>query len=133
MQTRACFLRSMTVALVLLTPGCKSSFTYKLWTTDEFRHVREHATNSSVAVYYEAERKDYLISYDSVRDGGDAPRRLNYFLGENRERIMERKKPRFVSTNRLTLSAMPVNENTNAVPSVAFDGTLTIYSDNGQI
>ena len=133
MQTRPCFFPSLAVALVLLTPGCESSFTYKLWKTDEFRHVREHATNSTVTVYYELKRKDYLVSYDSVRDGGDAPRRLNYFLGENHERISERKKPHFVSTNRLALSAVPLNESTNMPPAATFDGTLTIYTDRGQI
>jgi hypothetical protein len=68
-----------------------------------------------------------------VRDGGDAPRRLHFFLGENRERITERQKPHFVSTNRLALTPVPLNASTNAPPAAAFDGALTIYTGRGQV
>src|SRR5678816_1999736 len=105
MQTNSLGVRLLGGVLAFLMAGCESSFTYKVWKTEEFRHVRERATNSNVTVFYEPVRKDYLISYDAVRDGGDDPRRLNYFLGENRERVLDRKKPSFVSTNHLTLNA----------------------------
>jgi hypothetical protein len=133
MQISFWTVRLIAAALAMLMAGCQHSFTYKLWQTDEFRHVRERATNSNVAVFYAPARKDFLISYNSVRDGGDGPRRLNYFLGENRGRIFDRKKPAFVSTNHLTLNAVPINQGTNSTPAAKFEGMLIIYTDKGQI
>lgn len=119
--------------LVVLMAGCESSFTYKLWHAEDFHHVRAPATNSNVAVYYEPNRKDFLVAYDSVRDGSEAPRRLNYFLGANTERIAHRKKPSFLSTNRLILQAVPVNQETNSKPAAVFQSALTIYTSDGEI
>jgi hypothetical protein len=115
MQTNSWAVRLLGASLVLLMTGCESSFTYKLWKTDEFRHVREPATNPAVAVFYAPQHKDYLVGYDSVVDGGDVPRRVHYFLGENHERVIDRQKPRLVSTNRIGLQPVPINQGTNAL------------------
>ena len=130
----ACFLG---LASVFLLTGCTSSFTYKVWHTGEFRHVREPAANPALAVFFEPQRKDFLVAYDSVLDGGDDPRRLNYFLGENERPVAERRKPHFTSTNGSVMIAVPVNGPTNNRPVAIWDKDpakeLTIYTDAGGI
>lgn len=116
--------------------GCgahRESFTYKLWHMDEFRHVREPSADAAVAVYYAERRKDYLVAYNSHRDGGDRPRREAYFLGDYQSKLGETKQPRLVSTNRLHLVPVPMSAATNVVPRAEFDRQLTIHSAAGPI
>ena len=122
------------LALAALT-GCglhRESFTYKLWHTDEFRHWREPATNAAVAVDYSPARKDYLVTYNSLRDGDNTPRRQSYFLGDYQARLPEEKKPRLVTAERLMLVSVPVNRTTNP-PCAHFDKALTIHAPEGEI
>lgn len=127
---------ALPLALVVFT-GCadlhKHSFTYKLWQTDDFRHLREPATNPAVAVHFAPQRKDYLVTYDSLRDGDDAPRRIGYFLGDYETQNPDRRRPRLVATNRMELVSVPVNAGTNSLPSALFDHRLTIYTAQGQV
>ena len=125
--------RRMFMGLALLLTGCTSSFTYKVWNTGEFRHVREPAPNPAPAVFYEPQRKDFLVSYDSVRDGGDDPRRLHYFVGENENRVSERRKPHFTSAKGAALIAVPLNDATNHLPAATFRKELIIYTAAGVI
>jgi hypothetical protein len=122
------------LALTALT-GCglhRESFTYKLWHTDEFRHWREPATNAAVAVDYSPARKDYLVTYNSLRDGDNELRRQSYFLGDYQSRLPEKRKPRLVSTKKLELTPVPVNGATNP-PCAHFDKALTIHAPEGEI
>ena len=122
------------LALAALT-GCglhRESFTYKLWHTDEFRHWREPATNAAVALDYSPARKDYLVTYNSLRDGDNTPRRQSYFLGDYHSRLPDKKKPRFVSTKKLALVPVPVNSATNP-PCAHFDKSLIIYTLEGEV
>ena len=125
--------RIMFMGLALLLTGCTSSFTYKVWNTGEFRHVREPATHPAPAVFYEPHRKDFLVAYDSVRDGGDDPRRLHYFVGENENRVSERRKPHFTSTKGAALIAVPLNDSAHQLPTATFRNELTIYTVAGVI
>jgi hypothetical protein len=122
------------LALAALT-GCglhRESFTYKLWHTDEFRHWREPATNAAVAVDFSPARKDYLVTYNSLRDGDNTPRRQSYFLGDYQSRLLEERKPRLVTTEKMTLVSVPVNGATNP-PCAHFDKALTIHAPEGEI
>ena len=122
------------LALAALT-GCglhRESFTYKLWHTDEFRHWREPATNAAVALDYSPARKDYLVTYNSLRDGDNTPRRQSYFLGNYQSRLLEEKKPRLVSNKKLALVSVPLNSTTNP-PCAHFEHVLTIHSTEGEI
>jgi hypothetical protein len=122
------------LALAALT-GCglhRESFTYKLWHTDEFRHWREPATNAAVAVDYSPVRKDYLVTYNSLRDGDNELRRKSYFLGDYQSGLAEERKPRLVSTEKLELTSVPVNGATNP-PCAHFDKALTIHAPEGEI
>ena len=133
MKLRAWFLRFTGLLLAALVSGCEHSFTYTLWHQDEFRHHREPATNPAVAVYYAPGRKDFLVAYNSLRDGDQSPRRQAYFLGENQARLSEHKKPAFVSTNRWPLVPVPLNGPTNVLPRARFDQRLTIHAEAGDI
>ena len=123
-------------ALALLTlTGCglhRESFTYKLWHTDEFRHWREPATNAAVTVNFSPARKDYLVTYNSLRDGDNTPRRQSYFLGDYQARLLEEKKPRLVSTKKLELTSVPLNSATTP-PCAHFEHVLTIHTPEGEI
>ena len=129
-------LTSMFLLLTLTAlTGCglhRESFTYKLWHTDEFRHWREPATNAAVAVDYSPARKDYLVTYNSLRDGDNTPRRQSYFLGDYQARLLEEKKPRLVSTKKLALVSVPLNSATTP-PCAHFEHVLTIHTTEGEI
>jgi hypothetical protein len=121
-------------ALTALT-GCglhRESFTYKLWQTDEFRHWREPATNAAVAVDYLPARRDFLVTYNSLRDGDDRPRRQSYFLGDYQSRLPDEKEPRLVEAGKLMLKPVPVNGATNP-PFAHFDKALTIHTTDGEV
>ena len=133
MKLRACFFRFTGLLLAPLLAGCEHSFTYTLWHQDEFRHHREPATNPAVAVYYAPQRKDYLVAYNSLRDGDHTPRRQAYFLGASEVRVSEHQKPAFVSTNGWQLQPVPVNTATNVLPYAGFDRRLTIHTAAGDI
>ena len=135
MKLRAWFLRLLGLLLAALLPGCElaeKSFTYKVWHTDDFRHVRGPATNPDVAVFYAPERKDFLVAYNSIRDGADAPRRQSYFVLQNEELVASRKKPAFASSNGLEVVAVPVNGATNVFPHALFDQRLIIHTAESQ-
>ena len=133
MKLRAWFLRFTCLWLAALVSGCEHSFTYTLWHQDEFRHHREPATNPAVAVYYAPQRKDFLVAYNSLRDGDNTPRRQAYLLGDNQARVSEHKKPALVSTNRWPLVPVPINGATNVLPHARFDQRLTIHTETGDI
>jgi hypothetical protein len=131
MQSKNCPWRALPLlALLALTgSGC---FTHQLWQTDEFRHWREPATNAAVAVYYSPAHQDYLVGYNSLRDGDGDLQRTYYFLGAHQSRQTERSKPRLVSPKRLELVPVPLNSTTNS-PCAHFDKTLTIHTPEGTI
>jgi hypothetical protein len=133
MNRRAWFVRLTGLFLVVLLPGCEHSFTYKLWQQDQFRHHREPATNAAVAVYYAPRQKDFLVAYNSLRDGDSAPRRQAYFLGANEALVRDHQKPKLTATNRLVLEAVPVNLDTDAVPRAQFHRELIISTEAGDI
>ncbi len=122
------------LALTALT-GCglhRESFTYKLWHNDEFRHWREPATNAAVAVDFSPARQDYLVTYNSLRDGDNTPRRQSYFLGEYESRRATWNKPRLVQAADWQLLPVPLNSATHP-PCAHFDKLLTIHAPEGEI
>jgi hypothetical protein len=136
MQAKHWLFRAMALVMAAMLAGCgvhRESFVYKLWHNDEFRHVREPATNAAIAVFYAPDRKDYLVAYNSLRDGDNKPQRLAYFLGEYESMPVEKRKPSFISTDLARFTAVPVNEGTNVLPYAVFDTRLTIHTSNGDI
>ena len=126
-----------TIALLALTAltGCglhRESFTYKLWHTDEFRHWREPATNAAVAVQFAPARRDYLVTYNSLRDGDNTPRRQSYFLGEYESRRATLNKPRLEQVADWQLVSVPLNSATHP-PCAHFEQLLTIHTPEGEI
>jgi hypothetical protein len=123
------------LAIAALT-GCglhRESFTYKLWDSDEFGHWSEPATNGAVAVHYAPARKDFLVTYHSLRDDGKAPRQQAYFLGDYEGHREDKRKPRLISSHHLELVPVPVNGATNLLPYATYDRQLTIQTATGQI
>ena len=113
MQLKPWLTRVIALLAITVLPGCglhRESFTYKLWESDEFHHWREPATNAAVAVHYAHARKDFLVTYHSLRDGGQAPRRQAYFLGEYETHREDQRKPRLISRPDMELVPVPVNE-----------------------
>ena len=136
MQLKTWLARAVALAILITLTGCglhRESFTYKLWESGEFHHWREPATNAAVAVHYSPARQDFLVTYHSLRDGGQAPKRQAYFLGDYEAHRVEERKPRLISKPRLELWPVPVNGATNLLPYATFDRQLTIQTAAGQI
>jgi hypothetical protein len=136
MSSKNWFVRMIALMMIALLSGCglhRESLTYKLWESGTFEHWREPDTNSVPAVHYVPARKDYLVTYHSLRDGDDKPRRRSYFLGDYEVHREEKRKPRLISRTRLELVPVPVNGATNVLPYAAFDRKLTIQTSEGSI
>jgi hypothetical protein len=136
MQLNPWLARVIALLAVAALTGCglhRESFTYKLWESDEFRRWREPVTNAAVAVHYAPARKDFLVTYYSLRDGAQVPRQQAYFLGDYEEHRVEASKPRLISRPDMELVPVPVNGATNLLPYATFDRQLTIQTASGQI
>jgi hypothetical protein len=68
-QTKTWLWRGVALGVAGLLTGCEHTFTCTLWQTDDFRHFRAPAANAEVEVSYAPQRKDFLVAYNSVRDG----------------------------------------------------------------
>ena len=58
--------------VVVLVTGCETAregLTGSLWQTHHFTHFREPAAEARPAVFYAPAFDDYLVAYDSLRDG----------------------------------------------------------------
>ena len=95
------------------------------------RHHSTPAPDPAVAVFYAPARKDYLVGYEST--DGFLFHRRNFYLGENVERLMDQKKPRFTSTFLKDLEPVPVNQGTNVLPAAFANQRVTIQTELGQI
>jgi hypothetical protein len=136
MQLKPWLARVIALLAIAALTGCglhRESFTYKLCESDAFHDWREPATNAAVAVHYAPARKDYLVTYDSLRDDGQVLRKQAYFLGDYEAHRVDRRKPRLISPRHLELVPVPVNGATNLLPYATFDRQLTIQTAAGQI
>lgn len=112
----------------MLSAGCEHTLTGKLWNSDGFAHFRAPAPEPQVAVFYAPAFDDFVVGYDSVRDGGEVPRRQSYFAVSNERNLWYGKMPQLISTNELNLIPVPLNGNTNVLPHATYDRSLTIYT-----
>lgn len=136
MSSKNWLVRVLALMMIAILTGCglhRESLTYKLWESDTFQHWREPATNSVPTVHYAPARKDYLVTYNSLRDGDDKPRQGSYFLGDYEASRGGKRKPRLISGSRLELVPVPVNGATNVLPYATFDRKLTIQTSEGSI
>lgn len=133
MRNSAGLWRIVALGLAGLLSGCESTLTYRVWHTEDFRHFREPATNAAVVVFYAPQQKDFLVAYNSLRDGDDKPKRQAYFVLQNEAAVANNKKPAFASTNRADLIAVPVNGPTNILPNAQFERTLMIRTAEGRL
>jgi hypothetical protein len=131
--------QGLLACLVLITvTGCECvqdySLTYKVWNSSDLRHYREAASNPNVQVFEDTQQKDFLVTYDEVRDTTDQPRRRAYFLGANERRLSKGQKPSFTNPKRAAkLPSIPVNGDTNQVPFTLYGTALTIQTEKGKV
>ncbi len=109
--------------------GCETSYpslTCGLWNRSTFRSFREPAENPRVTVYQVKSGRDFLVTYDEVKESSDSIRRRAFYLEANLRRLQAGRKPHFsrpTHTNGLAL-----------LTSVSFSNarTLTVTNDLGQ-
>lgn len=128
-------LRFSPLLLVLaLGNGC---VTKALWENGNLEAWKEPATNPNPRFYEGRRQKDLLVVYDEYSERRDATRTRAYWLNENQERILQRRRPDFVSTNAaLRMPALPVFDQlpkvTNRPPLYVLLGSdrqsFTVYS-----
>jgi hypothetical protein len=137
MKKPAFFLRVVALGTAALLTGCKTcqedTLTGKLWNSHQFTHFREPAREPHLAVFYAPAFNDFLIAYDSVREGEDVPRRLSYFALANERHVADHEQPDFVSTNGLNLVFVPLNVATNVLPYAIYDSLLTIRTSEERL
>lgn len=124
-------LRFAALAFAAMLSGCetaKSGLTGTLWETHHFAHYREPAVDARPAVFYAPAFDDFVVTYDSLRDGEDEPRRQSFLAVANEANLANHKKPYLISTNGLNLIAVPLNGATNVFPYATFDSRLTIQT-----
>jgi hypothetical protein len=125
-------LRVAALGATALLTGCETckeyTLTGKLWSSHSFAHFREPAAEPRPAVFYAPAFDDFLVAYDSLRDGGAEPRRQHYFVVANEANLANHQQPHLVSTNGLNLISVPLNGATNVLPYATYDLLLTIYT-----
>ena len=129
---------TMVCLLIIALTGCeciqKSSLTYHVWNNDTFQRFREPALDPKIEVFTDAERKDFLVVYDEVRDTTEDLHRRAFFLGANQHRLAEQRKPSFLNPKlAANLEMVPLNGNTNKLPFAVFGKELAIHTEKGVI
>lgn len=125
-------------AIAIALTGCECiqnhSLTHHVWNNSSFQRFREPAPAPKIEVFADAERKDFLVVYDEVRDTTEDLQRRAFFLGANQSRLADQRKPSFIDPKlAANLERVPLNGNTNKFPFATFDKELTIHTDKGVI
>jgi hypothetical protein len=85
----------------LLLTGCETirehSLTGKLWNNGDLAKFREPPPYPHLNIYADDTKNDLLVEYNEAGEGGTKTRRRSYYLRENEARLVEKKKPHFVS------------------------------------
>jgi hypothetical protein len=124
----------LAVCLPLLSAGCDtvrdSSMTGRLWDGDGVNRCLP-APKPNTKLYWTADHKDVLVTYDELREKNDSIRRRAFFFKPNVRRLEDRKKPRFVEPAKIVeLSLVQIQEvgSTNAPQETIW----VKLSDDGQ-
>ena len=124
-------------ALIFGTTACDRtrdySLTGRLWGTEYLGRYYEPAPNPRLQLFYDQRRHDVLVAYDEEHTNRKSVRRRAYFADQNRSRINDARKPRFVDPKRAVgLTAIPLLESPR---SGSFSNTISFWavvSTNGQ-
>src|SRR5712671_6369753 len=76
------------------------SLTGRLWGSEYLGRYYEPAPNPRLQLFYDQRRQDVLVAYDEEHTNRKSVRRRAYFADQNRSRISEARKPRFVNPKR---------------------------------
>src|SRR2546427_726401 len=125
----------LAACLPFLSTGCDtvrdSSMTGRLWDAGGVNRCLP-APKPNAKLYWTADHKDLLVTYDELREKTDSIRRRAFFFKPNVRRLEDRKKPRFVEPAKIVeLSLVQILEvgSTNALPQ---ETILAKLSDDGQ-
>ncbi|HXT41685.1 MAG TPA: hypothetical protein VN887_16885, partial [Candidatus Angelobacter sp.] len=105
----ACFL---TASLAPLATGCDtmrdSTMTGRLWDAGGVNRCLP-APTPNLKLYRTQDDKDVLVTYDELREKNDSIRRRAFFFKPNIRRLEDRKRPKFVSPDKvMELKLVPV-------------------------
>jgi len=124
------WLRLMLLLLPLaLAAGCTTD---ALWNKTNLDAWNEPATDPNLRLFHAEPQKDLLVAYEEYSERSGATQTRAYLLYQNQKRLEQRRRPRFVSTNRLrALPPVPVFQ-TPPAPGTNFSQTLyAVVSTNG--
>ncbi len=110
----------LVVSLTLLSTGCDtlgdSTITGRLWDAGGANRCLP-APRPNLKLYRTSDNRDVLVAYDELREKNDSIRRRAFFLKPNVRRLEDRKRPKFISPDKMVaLKLVPLPEvgSTNA-------------------
>src|SRR6266581_2421406 len=96
-----CGLAMLLFGSLLFLTGCETaqdySLTYRLWNNPELRRFAEPAPDPHLTLFEKRSDHDVLVQYDETYEHNETVRHRAYLLAHNVQRIVQRKKPRFVN------------------------------------
>src|SRR2546425_3818235 len=104
----------LVVALSPLATGCDtlrdSTITGRLWDAGGVNRCLP-APTPNLKLYRTPDSRDVLVTYDELREKSDSIRRRAFFFKPNVRRLEERKRPKFISAEKVVeLKLVPVAE-----------------------
>jgi hypothetical protein len=87
-------LLTMALLLPLLTSGCATN---ALWNKTRLDAWNEPADDPRLQLFDASRQKDFLVVYDEYSERHDSTRTRAYFLNQSEKRVVQGRKPHFVS------------------------------------
>ena len=127
--------------LPLLSGGC---VTRALWTNGYFDDDNEPASEANPRLFEAKPQKDLLVAYEEYSERSGKAHTRAYLLNQNEKRVVQNKRPHFVSTKRVhelppvMVFHAPVGAGTNLPPVLyaivqANHHSFTLYSGERKI
>jgi hypothetical protein len=136
-KIRQCGIVLVTALLVPCLTGCDSlrecSTTSAMWENERAESHYHPAENANLKLAHTTDTKDVLVEYDEVYERTGKVTRRAFLLHENEKRVVENRKPHFVSTDkasRLRAAPIDVSSETNAQPG-GFPQMYAVLAEDG--
>jgi hypothetical protein len=126
--------------LAWLAEGCTTSL---LWEQGRFANYHQPANPANLSVFHSERDNDLLIQYDESCESNGSIRRRTYWAGRNKDRVRDRRQPRFISADEahggslepVEMTGDGLNDPSQKVRAVhsTKDQTLTVIASGGEV